>query len=109
MNRAASVFGCTKHMVHAFYDYQDPLNPGNRVSGFQCKQEGPHKGSLYITAINGQQLVPGLMLVLASPLFRLMLTFCPPLRTKDGAAADLWYTSYAIPIQEGHSNGGRRW
>jgi hypothetical protein len=43
--------------VQPFYDYVDPINPGNRVSGFLCKQEGAHKGSLLLTAVNGQQLV----------------------------------------------------
>lgn len=66
IHRAASVFGSTRQWVQPFYDYVDPINPGNRVSGFLCKQEGAHKGSLLLTSINGQQL-PEPQLVYGTP------------------------------------------
>eukprot|EP01128_Nolandella_sp_AFSM9_P001962 TRINITY_DN12363_c0_g1_i1.p1 TRINITY_DN12363_c0_g1~~TRINITY_DN12363_c0_g1_i1.p1 ORF type:complete len:663 (+),score=159.83 TRINITY_DN12363_c0_g1_i1:22-1989(+) len=57
LKKAASAqFSCGKASIFLFSEQYDPYNPGNCLSGAQCRSDGAFFGSLIITAVNGVPL-----------------------------------------------------
>lgn len=55
LSRAARALSCNVQGLSSIND-QDPLNPGNSLSGYMCKDEGALFGTMYISAVNGTPL-----------------------------------------------------
>ncbi|KAL6062792.1 60S ribosomal protein L44 Q [Balamuthia mandrillaris] len=74
---AANYFQCGNGQC-VWFDARDPFNPSNKLSGFVCKQEGRHSGSLFITAINEEALGDSPLVIFGVPRIQMPYKFKGP-------------------------------